>query len=140
MERNDQKAPLAALMYGESVYWGVLLGSLIVIVGSVLSFLGDNYVKVSYWISSIWKGESIDQIWKGATGGLPHGHWYLQHLSRGDALCALGISLGVFSVVPGLFLSGVVLLKEGEKLYGILALIGCAVVLIGVLGLIPAKG
>lgn len=137
MKGERPKPPLAALIYGEIVYWGVLLGSVIAIIGSTLAFLGDNFVPVSYWLSSVWKGESVAQIWEGATGSLPMGHWYLPHLTTGDALTALGMSLGVFAVVPALFLSAAILLKEGEKLYGTLALVGGLVVLMGVLGLAP---
>jgi len=137
MKEGRPKPPLAGLIYGEIVYWGVLAGSLIVIVGSVLAFLGDNFVPVSYWISSIWKGETVLQTWEGATGALPNGHWYLSHLTTGDGLSAFGISLGVFSVAPALFLSGAALLKEKEWLYGALAMVGGIVVMIGVLGLAP---
>ena len=137
MKVDRPKPPLAALIYGEIVYWGVLLGSVIAIVGSVLAFLGDNFVPVSYWLSAIWKGESVAQTWGAATGSLPMGHWYLSHLTTGDGLTALGISLGVFSVVPAIFLSAAVLFKEGERLYGSLALAGGVVVMMGVLGLAP---
>jgi hypothetical protein len=137
MIENKPKPPIAGIIYGEIVYWGVLAGSLIVIVGSVLAFLGDNFVPVSYWISSIWKGETVLKTWQGATGSLPNGHWYLSHLTTGDGLSALGISLGVFSVVPALFLSSVALFREKEWLYGALAMVGCIVVIIGVLGLAP---
>lgn len=137
MKEDRPKPPLAGLIYGEIVYWGVLAGSVIVMVGSVLAFLGDNFVPVSYWISSIWKGETVYQTWKGATGALPNGHWYLSNLTTGDGLSALGISLGVFSVVPALFLSAAALFKEKEWLYGALAMVGGIVVVIGVLGLAP---
>ena len=137
MKVDRPKPPLAALIYGEIVYWGVLLGSVIAIVGSVLAFLGDNFVPVSYWLSAIWKGESVAQTWGAATGSLPMGHWYLSHLTTGDCLTALGLSLGVFAVVPALFLSAAVLFKEGERLYGLLALAGGVVVMLGVLGLAP---
>jgi len=131
------KPPIAGIIYGEIVYWGVLLGSLIVIVGSMLAFFGDNFVPVSYWISSIWKGETVLQTWQGATGALPNGHWYLSHLTTGDGLSALGISMGVFSVVPALLLSSVALFREKEWLYGALAMVGCVVVIIAILGLAP---
>ena len=137
MKVERPKPPLAALIYGEIVYWGVLLGSVIAIVGSVLAFLGDNFVPVSYWLSAIWQGKSVAQTWEGATGSLPMGHWYLPHLTTGDGLTALGLSLGVFAVVPALFLSAAVLFKEGERLYGLLALAGGVVVMLGVLGLAP---
>ncbi len=138
MKDDSLKPPLAGVIYGEIVYWGLLISCVVVIVGSVLSFLGNSYVPVSYWLSTIWKGESVAEIWKGAVGALPNGHWYLDHLSKGDALTAFGISLGVFPVIPGLLLCGLTLLKEKEILYGLLA-IGCGIiVIIGLLGLVPA--
>ena len=132
------KAPLAGLVYGQIIYWGVMLGSLVVMIGSMVAFLTrDNYVPVSYWLSSVWKGESPLQLWKGITGSLPMGHWYFAHLTTGDGLSAFGISMAVFSVVPALFLSSAVLFKEGDKLYGSMALVCGIIVLTGVLGLIP---
>jgi hypothetical protein len=138
MPGEKLKVPFAGLVYGEIVYWGVMLGSLLVIVGSILAFITrDNFVPVSYWLSSVWKGESASQLWQGITGSLPVGHWYFSHLTTGDGLTALGISMAVFSVVPALFLSSAVLFKEGDRLYGSLALVCGVVVLSGVLGLIP---
>jgi hypothetical protein len=138
MPGDKLKVPFAGLVYGEIVYWGVMLGSLIVIVGSIVAFITrDNFVPVSYWLSSVWKGESASQVWQGITGPLPVGHWYFSHLATGDGLTALGISLAVFSVVPALFLSSAVLFKEGDRLYGSLALVCGVIVLSGVLGLIP---
>ena len=138
MPGDKLKVPSAGLVYGQIVYWGVMIGSLIVMVGSILAFLTrDNFVPVSYWLSSVWKGESTSQIWQEITGSVPVGHWYFSHLTTGDGLTALGISLAVFSVVPGLFLSSAVLFKEGDRLYGSLALVCGVIVLSGVLGLIP---
>ena len=138
MPSDKLKAPFAGLVYGQIVYWGVMLGSLIVIVGSIVAFITrDNFVPVSYWLSSVWEGKSPSQIWTGITGSLPKGHWYFCHLMTGDGLTAFGISLAVFPVVPALFLSSAVLFKEGDKLYGSLALVCGIIVLTGVLGLIP---
>lgn len=138
MTKDKLKAPLAGLIYGQIVYWGVMVGALIVIIGSIVSFVtADNFVPVSYWLSSVWKGDSPSQIWHGITGNLPMGHWYFSHLTAGDGLTAFGISLSVFSVVPALFVSSAVLFKEGDKLYGALTLVCGVIVLTGVLGLIP---
>ncbi len=138
MPHEKLKAPFAGLVYGQIIYWGVMFGSLIVFVGSMLAFMTrDNYVPVSYWLSSVWKGDSPSRIWQGITGSLPMGHWYFSHLTTGDGLSAFGISLAVFSVVPALFLSSAVLFKEGDRLYGALSLICGIIVLTGVLGLIP---
>ncbi len=143
MKEVKPKPPLAGLLFGETIYWGVMLGSVLVVIGSVLSFLGDNYVPVSYWLSASWKGEHLAEIWKhapGGPGGLPMGHWYLPHLTTGDGLCAFGISLGVFSVAPALLLAAFGLYKDGETLYGSLALVCAVIVMIGVLGLMPMPG
>jgi len=137
MKEVKPKAPLAGLLFGETIYWGVMLGSVLVIIGSVLTFMGDNFVPVSYWLSASWKGQHLAEIWQGATGGLPMGHWYLPHLTTGDGLTAFGISLGVFSVAPALFLAAFALYKDKEKLYGTLALVCGVIVMIGVLGLMP---
>ena len=138
MPGDKLKAPLAGLIYGQIVYWGVMVGALIVIAGSIVSFVtNDNYVPVSYWLSSVWRGDSPSRIWHGITGELPMGHWYFSHLTTGDGLTALGISLAVFSVVPALFVSSLALFKEGDKLYGALTLVCGVIVLTGVLGLIP---
>lgn len=138
MPGDKLKAPIAGMVYGQIVYWGVMLGCLIVIIGSIVSFTTrDNFVPISYWLSMVWKGASPSQIWQGITGSLPMGHWYFAHLTTGDGMTAFGISLSVFSVVPALFLSSGVLFKEGDLLYGILTLICGFIVLTGVLGLIP---
>jgi hypothetical protein len=138
MSGDKLKVPFAGLVYGQIVYWGVMLGSLIVMLGSIVAFTTkDNFVPVSYWLSSVWKGESVSQVWQGITGSVPVGHWYFSHLTTGDGMTALGICLAVFSVVPALFLSSAVLFKEGDRLYGTLALVCGVVVLSGVLGLIP---
>jgi uncharacterized membrane protein len=138
MPGEKLKAPFAGLVYGQIIYWGVMIGSLIVMFGSIVAFITrDNYVPVSYWLSSVWRGDSPSKIWQGITGSLPMGHWYFSHLTTGDGLSALGISLAVFSVVPALFLSSAVLFKEGDRLYGSLALVCGIIVLTGVLGLIP---
>ncbi len=138
MEEQKPQAPFAALVYGEIVYWGVLLGSVIVMIGSAVAFMSrKNYIATSYWLSTIWKGESIHEIWQGATGAMPHGHWYLSHLTTGDGLCSFGISLGVFAVLPALLLSALALYKEKDMVYGTLALIGGIVVFIAILGIIP---
>jgi len=138
--------PLSAKLGLKGAYWEGSLGKivqyqLIRSLPGALTFISfttrDNFVPVSYWLSAVWKGASPSQIWQGITGSLPMGHWYFSHLTTGDGLTALGISLAVFSVVPALLLSSAVLFKERDVLYGILTLICGVIVLTGVLGLIP---
>ncbi|MBW2030655.1 MAG: hypothetical protein JRH06_10065 [Deltaproteobacteria bacterium] len=135
------KPPLSGLVYGETIYWGTLAGSLIAIIGSVLAFLRpSNVLDPGYVFTAIWEGKSIAEIWEGALGSMPHGHWYISSISKGDALTMFGLALGVFCVIPGMFGSALLLFKEKKTLFAVLAVIGGAITLLSFLGLfkVPA--
>lgn len=138
-EEEIPKPPLSGIVYGELIYWIVLAGTAVVILGSVLAFITEsNFADVSYWISSIWDGKETSEIWEGTSrGSLPRNHWYLSHLTTGDGLTAFGISLGVFSVIMALFGTSIVLYRGQNKLYGSLAVIAALIVIIAMLQLIP---
>jgi len=133
---------LSALIYGETIYWGTILGSLIAIIGSTIAFLWQtNVMDPGYVFTAIWEGKTNAEIWKGGFGSLPNGHWYLSSLSSGDALAMLGLALGVFVVIPGMFGSALFLmLKEKKYLFGVLGIIGVLITLFSFLGLftVPA--
>ena len=98
-EERKPKPPPAGLVYGSIVYWLTIAGSVIAVIGSVIAFISQaNLAPTSYWISSIWRGESTREIWEGTISSPLVGHWYLHHLATGDGLAALGISVGIFAV------------------------------------------
>ena len=119
----------AAIIYGDTIYWVTIVGTLLVLIGSVLSFITKgNYIDPGYMLTAIWEGKDVNQIWEGAVGATPDGHWYLDQISTGDGLTMFGLALGVFSVVPGIVGAGYFLFKENEKLFGSLALIAAAII------------
>jgi len=127
------KSKIEDLAYGEPVYWLTLIGSLLVIVGGMVAFLTqDNFVSTSYWISSVWQGLTTEEIWDGA-GGSPEGHWYLSHLTTGDGLQALGVSVAVFSIVLGMIAAAVVLFRRKNTFFGVFALIAATIVTVAAL-------
>lgn len=138
---NTQKKPkplLAGIIYGTIVYWGVWIGSLIVIIGSMLAFFTKaNFISPSYYISSIWGGMTTEQIWKGAIDTSPPNFWYLFHLGTGDGLTTFGIVFGTFSVVLALFGTAIVMLKEKNVFFAFLAIVVGLIVFVSMLGLIP---
>lgn len=138
-EEKKLKDLFVGIVYGEVVYWTVLTASIVVIIGSVLAFVTEaNFASPSYWITSIWEGKSTTEVWEESTiNSLPPSHWYLSHLATGDGLAALGISLGVFSIVPALVCSAVVLLKRKSFFFGSLALIAAIIVMVAMVGLLP---
>ena len=105
-ETNDEGyhdkpvAPFSGIVYGDLVYWITIAATLMVIVGSIITFVTtNNYIDPSYMLSGVWEGKTVEEIWKGAVGAQPDGHWYLPHLTTGNGMTAGGIALGVFCVI-----------------------------------------
>lgn len=85
-EQNRPKVPLAGIIYGEIVYWGTLLASLVGIFASIFTFGSrSNLISPSYTLSMIWQNKSPEAIWQGAVGWIPNHHWYLSYLNTGMA-------------------------------------------------------
>jgi hypothetical protein len=121
-------APFSGIVYGDIIYWGTIAATLVVIVGSIMSFVStSNYIDPTYLLSSTWEGKTVEQIWVGAVGVQPDGHWYLSQMATGTGLTVAGIALGVFSVVPGIIGAAVYLYKEKEILFGSLAIIAAII-------------
>jgi hypothetical protein len=140
-EESKPKPSIAGLIYGEIVYWGTILGSIIAIVASTIAVMGaSNVIEPSYVFSAIWEGKDTTTIWKGAIGALPKGHWYLTNLFTGDGLTMLGVGLGVFAVIPGLFLSAISLAIKKQYLFGLLGIIAGVISLVAFLGLFTLPG
>ena len=124
MENTERPIPNSAgVFYGETVYWGTILASFVGIAASIFSFLTrSNSMSPEYIISMIWKAKSPTEIWADY-GGLPDGHWYLSKLGTGDGLISFALALGVFVVIPAMLGTSFLLFKQGEKLFGSLALL-----------------
>lgn len=130
--------PLAGRVYGNIVYWGTVVSAILAIIGSVFSFVTKaDYLHPSYIISSIWQENSVEQIWEGAVGHLPHGHWYLNHLASGSGLTELGLAFGVFIVIPAMIGSAFVMFKNKDTLFASLAIMATFITTISMVGLLP---
>jgi uncharacterized membrane protein len=133
-EQQQVEIPFSGIIYGDTIYWVTIAGAVLVIVGSVITFVTEaNYIAPGYLLSSIWAGTPVDKIWIDAVGSPPDGHWYLSQLATGNGLTMAGIAMGVFSVIPGLVVGGVVLFKEKRTLYGILAVVAAVITTVAML-------
>ena len=138
MNEEESRAPFAGIVYGAIVYWTTIVGSIVVIIGSVLAFITRaNFVSPSYWISALWQGKPTAEIWEELAVVPPVGHWYLSHLGTGDGLTSFGISLGVFAITLGMIAAAIILFKERRRFLGLLALIAAVITVISMLGLTP---
>ncbi len=130
--------PLAGRVYGNIVYWGTVVSAIMAIVGMVISFVSKaDFVHPSYMLSSIWQEMSVSQIWQGAIGELPKGHWYLKHLATGNGITELGLALGVFIVIPAMLSSAYVMIKEKNVFFASLAIIAAFITTVSMVGLLP---
>lgn len=129
---------LAGKVYGDIVYWGTVTATIFTILGSIFSFVAKNDIlSPSYVLSSIWQQQSVEQIWMGSVGHLPHGHWYMHHLTTGNGITEFGLAFGVFIVIPAMIGSGLVLFRERSHLFASLALTAAVITTISMLGLLP---
>ena len=131
------KPPLSGIVYGEIVYWGTLLGCVVSIAGSVLMFVTTkNYVDPAHMLTGIWQGTAVAKIWEGATGALPNGHWYLDHLFTGNGLSEFGLAIGVFTIIPACIGAAIFLFKEKASVFGVMAAIAAIITTLSMFGLL----
>lgn len=129
VESRPEPSP-AGVAYGDLIYWITILGTVLTLIGTLISFITtNNYIQPSYLLSVIWQGQSVEQIWQGGAGSVPNGHWYLDHLSHGDGLTMAGIALGVFSVLPAILVASWVMLREKQQIFAVLAVLAAFITL-----------
>jgi len=137
MAEERPQISLAGRVYGEIIYWGTIAGSIISIIGSIVTFVTKkNYIDPAYLLSAIWQGKSVKEIWEGAVGSLPHGHWYLHHIFTGNGLAMAGLAFGVFVVAPAIFGAAIFLFKEKKPVFGVLAIIAGIIIIASIMGLL----
>lgn len=137
-EYLESQPPLAGRVYGDIVYWGTVVATVLTIFGQIFSFVNkSNFLPPSYVLSSIWQQTSVEQIWRGALGHMPHGHWYLKHLSTGPGITETSLALGVFIVIPAMVGSGLTLFKERNRFFGSMAMTAALITTISMVGLLP---
>ncbi len=131
--------PISGVVYGDIIYWGSIIASIMVIVGTVETFIADhNTISPSYLLSAVLEGKSVSTIWKGTQfGGLPNGHWYLGILPSGEGVTTLGIAFGVFVVIPAIFVSAFFLWRSHNGFFAVLALAAGAITITSMMGVIP---
>ena len=59
--------PVSGVVYGEIIYWGTCISALLVLVGTILSFLETgSSVSVSYLLDAALAGKNVETIWAGS--------------------------------------------------------------------------
>jgi hypothetical protein len=139
MSRSKKPAiPISGVVYGEIIYWGTCFSALLVLLGTLKSFLEtDAVVSVNYLIESVLSGHSVDQIWNSSPlQSVPNASVYVSMVNTGEGMTVLGIAFGVLTVVPAIFFSSIYLWRSNNHVFAIVALISGCLTLVAPSGLI----
>lgn len=116
--------PISGVMYGEFIYWCTCISAIIVVFGTIKSFLeGSSDIPVEQLLDAVFTGQSADAVWASLPiGSTPNARTYLSLLDTGEATTVLGICFGVLSVGPAIFLSAAFMWRSKNKFFAITAL------------------
>ena len=128
MIKRKPPVPISGVVYGEIIYWCTCLSALLVVGGTIISFLEtDSVMPAGYLINSVFEGRSVEEIW--ATSVLkspPDALTYLSLLRYGEALTVAGIAFGVLSVAPAVFFSAAYLWRSKNEFLAVTAVVSGA--------------
>ena len=116
--------PISGVIYGEFIYWCTCVSAIIVVFGTIKSFLeGSSDIPVEQLLDAVFAGQSTDVVWASLPiGSTPDAGTYLALLHTGEATTVLGICFGVLSVGPAIFLSAAFMWRSKNKFFAITAL------------------
>ena len=115
--------PISGVIYGQTIYWLTIISSLIVLLGTIVSFLEKNSpLPASYLLQSVIDGKSKTNIF-----------FFLNNLSHGESITMVGIAIGVSSVIPATLFSSYFLWKSRNPVFALIAVIACLLTGIGIM-------
>jgi hypothetical protein len=124
--------PISGVVYGEIIYWCTCVSALVVVFGTIKSFLEvDSTIPVDYLLSRVFDGYSVTALWtESALQRPPDALTYLAILNTGEAVTVAGISFGVLSVGPAIFFSAAYMWRSKNEFFAVTALLSGAFAII----------
>lgn len=142
MEKNEVPAPLqAGIIYGESVFWIMMVGLLIAVPGFIMYMSTGGYLNSAALLQHLWSGSDCATIWKevgNVSSPLP---WYSSFgmLSKGDMLDLLGIALTGTAAVIGMWGTFLGTLRSKSGIYCVFALMIAVVLTLSAIGILKLE-
>ena len=126
--------PISGVIYGQTIYWLTIISSLIVLLGTIVSFLEKNSpLPASYLLQSVIDGKSKTDIWANSVVGEPPNiFFFLNNLSHGESITMVGLAVGVSSVIPATLFSSYFLWKSRNPVFALIAVTACVLTSIGI--------
>jgi hypothetical protein len=122
-ERVAGKPLLAGIIYGETVFWVMLIGMAIALVGLIIYLMTGGYFNSVSLLSYLWQGSDSLTIWKQVGNVSQPLPWYscLGMLGKGDMLAVLGLVCTGVAAVFGVWGAFFGMLRSRNRIYTIFA-------------------
>lgn len=141
MEERPQM-PFAQTIYGEVVYWLVVVSALVCTVGPLLAMwnLDNNVLNPHYLFNAIWEGKNAAAVWGVKGGTFPGGHFWLTNFTKGDGFTQIGLVIGCAVAAPALVCAALAYLfgKKRQVLWAVLSLWVAVMIIVSVIGIVSA--
>ena len=136
--RRKPTVPISGVIYGEIIYWITCMSALVVLIGTIKSFMEtDAPIEVSYLMSAILAGDSVETIWLNSSLKMvPNTSTYIALSHSGESLTVLGIALGIFSVIPAVFCSAAFLWRSRNPVFAVSAILSGIISVVALTGLV----
>ena len=90
-KKKKPPIPISGVVYGEIIYWCTCVSALVVLFGTIKSFLEvDQTIPVEYLLNAVFEGRSVEAVWAGSVlQNSPDALTYLAILNSGEAITAV---------------------------------------------------
>ncbi len=139
--RDIPKPALPGVIYGEIVFWIMVVSMIISIPGFIFYLGSGGYLDSTKVLNQLWQGCDCLTIWKEVGNVNQPIPWYdsIGLLPKGDMLAMLGIAITGIAAVVGMWGAFVGTLREKEGIYIIFALIIAVVLTLSAVGLLKIQ-
>ena len=136
------KPMLSGIIYGETVFWIMIISMAIAIPGFVIYMIqGGGYFNSVSLLSHLWSGSDCSTIWKEVGGVSQPLPWYksFELLNKGDMLATLGIAMTGIAAVAGMWGAFLGTLRSKAGIYIIFSLIIAIALTMSALGILKLE-
>jgi len=142
------EVPKTGIVYGQTVYWLVMLGIAAALIGSIMCVISPENPNSASILGGLLNGDSNHILWEECAGlnGSLNGYWYLFLPSHGDRIAMFGIAITCIAAIFGMWGASVTMVFTPKHaripmntLYFILAIVVSVVLTLSALGIISLE-
>jgi hypothetical protein len=128
----------AGVIYGEVVYWGMLVSLIIAITGFIIYMRYGGFFNSQVLLDYLWAGSSSNTIWSEVGHVSEPIPWYncVTMLSKGDMIALFGVAIAGSAAIVGMWGTFLGTVRNKNGIYIIFSLLISIVLTLSALGII----